>query len=168
MKRLAVLASFALVVFAAPAPLPAADAVQKIALVTIPAELQLKASPDRVWSVLTSREGFAALTGIAVTGDLESFSQVGEHVAAEIDGDPGRLFVTGFQAPRELRVNFEPDSGRYFSQQRVRLASWSGGTTLSLADRYTDEKSGADKRVKAATDRLLAGTRAFQKMVERP
>jgi hypothetical protein len=50
----------------------------------------------------------------------------------------------------------------------VRLAPWSGGTTLSLAERYTDEKSDADKKAKRVTDKLLDGTRAFQKMVEAP
>jgi len=153
---------------AAPALLRAADAVRNIALVTIPAELQLQASQDRVWSVLTTREGFSTLTGIQVNGDLSGFSAVGDHVAATVNGDPGHLFVTYFQPGSELRVNFEPDSGAYFCQQRVRLSTWSGGTTLSLTDRYTDEKSNADKTAKRVTDQLLDGTKAFQKMVQQP
>jgi uncharacterized protein YndB with AHSA1/START domain len=162
----ALLPLFALLL--APPCAAGAEAVRKIALVTIPAELQLKAPPDRIWSFLTTREGFAALTGIRVGEGLTALSAVGDHVEAEMDGDRGHLFVTFVQPGKELRVNFEPDSGGYFCQQRVRLAPWSGGTTLSLADRYTDEKSDADKKAKRVTDQLLDGTRAFQKMVEAP
>ncbi|MGE5278130.1 MAG: hypothetical protein ACM3SU_14120 [Acidobacteriota bacterium] len=160
------LASLAVLLVAA--PLTGADAVKKIALVTIPAELQLKTSPEKVWSVLVTREGFSALTGIKMTGELSSFSQVGDHVSAEVGGDKGHLFVTAFLPPTELRVNFEPEGGHYFCQQRIKLSPWSGGTTLSLTERYTDEKSGAEDTAKRVAAELRDSTRTFPKLVEQP
>jgi uncharacterized protein YndB with AHSA1/START domain len=157
-----------LTVLVAASPLLAAGPVKKIALVTIPAELQFKTSPEKVWSVLTTREGFSALTGIKMTGELSSFSQVGDHVAAEASGDKGHLFVTGFNPPNELRVNFEPEEGHYFCQQRIKLSAWSGGTTLSLTERYTDEKSGAESTARRVAAELADSVRSFQKLVEQP
>jgi len=157
-----------LAVFVVAAPLAAAGPVKKIALVTIPAELQFKTSPEKVWSVLTTREGFSALTGIKMTGELSKFSQVADHVAAESGGDKGHLFVTVYDPPTELRVNFEPDGGHYFCQQRIKLSTWSGGTTLSLTERYTDEKSGAENTAKRVAAELADSVRSFQKLVEQP
>ncbi|MGH9368048.1 MAG: hypothetical protein ACRD3M_10285 [Thermoanaerobaculia bacterium] len=161
-------AALALAALLAPHALRGASSVKKIALVTIPATQQLKASAERVWSVLTSVDGFSALTGFKTTGDLRSFSAVGDNVAAEIWGDRGRLFVAEIVPGKELRVLFAPGGGHYFCDKRLVPSAWQGGTTLEYTDRYTDDKADAEKTAQRAVEETQRGVQAFKKLVEQP
>jgi hypothetical protein len=160
-------AALALAFLLAPAAAGGAGPIKKISLVTIPATQQLKASPERVWSVLTSVQGLTTLTGVKVTGDIESFAAVGDN-AAEAWGDTGRLLVTDVLPQRGLRIVFAPTKGDYFCDKVFALSSWEGGTTLQYTDRYTDEKDDAKKTAQRAADQTQRGIEAFKKLVEQP
>jgi hypothetical protein len=150
------------------APPAAGGPIKKISLVTVPATQQLKASPERVWTVLTSVEGLATLTGVKVTGDLESFAAVGDNVAAEVWGETGRLLVTDVLPQRGLRIVFAPTKGDYFCDKVFALSAWEGGTTLQYTDRYADENDDAKKTAQRAADQTQRGIEAFKKLVEQP
>lgn len=135
-------------------------------LVSIPATLELKAPPAKVWAAVTSMEGFAALTGFKTTGGA-SFGKLGDSVAAQAWEDKGRLVVTEFVPQKELRVTFEPARGHYLCQKRIVLTPSAVGTRLEYWDRYTDDLPNADataRQVVAETEKMVA---AFQKMVEK-
>jgi uncharacterized protein YndB with AHSA1/START domain len=138
---------------------------KKTALITIPATLELKAPPAKVWSVVTSVDGFTALTGFKASGGR--FSKIGDSVPGQAWEDKGRLVVTEFVPEKELRVTWEPAQGHYLCQKRIVLTPTSGGTRLEYWDRYTDDQPNADQtaqQVVAESERLIEG---FRKMVEK-
>jgi len=146
--------------------LVAAD-FKKGALITIPANFQLKAPPSAVWTALTSWEGFGALTGFQPAGPEKSFTKVGDSVSAKVWDDRGTLVVTGFSPQKEVRVTWEPGNASYLCAKRVVLTPSAGGTKLEYWDRYTDDQPNADetaRKVAADTQQHIA---AFRKMVEK-
>jgi len=151
-------------------PLLGADAVaKKTALITIPVNFEVKATPTRVWATLTSLEGFGTLTGFQPQAGqkLSAFSKVGDHLLAQVWDDRGRLIVTEFVPMRELRVAWEPEKGHYLCQKRAVLSPSGAGTSVEYWDRYTDDQSNADdtaKQVAADTEKHIE---AFKKLAER-
>ena len=128
--------------------------------------MELKAPPSRVWQVVTSLDGFGALTGFKATGGAGSLKRIGDAVPAQVWEDRGRLVVTGIVEGRELRVAWEPDKGHYLCQKRIVLTPSAGGTTLDYLDRYTDDQPNADETAKQAAAETDKGIEAFRKLVE--
>jgi uncharacterized protein YndB with AHSA1/START domain len=140
--------------------------VKKGTLVTIPATLELKAPPSKVWAAITSLEGFTALTGFKASGG-STFRKIGDSAAAQSWEDKGRLVVTELVPEKELRVSFEPAQGHYLCQKRIVLSPSAGGTRLEYWDRYTDDQPNAEetaKQVVAETEKTIA---AFKTLVEK-
>jgi hypothetical protein len=141
--------------------------VKKTALVTIPATFEVKAPAVKVWTVVTSWEGFGVLTGFKPTGPEKSFSKVGDSVAAQVWEDKGRLVVTELVPGKELRVAWEPANASYLCAKRVVLTAAGGGTKVEYWDRYTDDQPNADetaKQVAADTEKAIV---AFQGAAEK-
>lgn len=141
--------------------------VKKTSLITIPATFEVKASAEKVWTAVTSWEGFGALTGFKPTGPEKSFSKVGDSVAAQVWEDKGRLVVTELVPGKELRVAWEPANASYLCAKRVVLSPAGSGTKVEYWDRYTDDQLNADetaKQVAADTEKAIA---AFQRMAEK-
>lgn len=148
------------------AVLSAAD-FQKGALITIPQTIELKAAPADVWKVVTTGEGFGALTGFKPTGGPKSFSKVGDSVTAQVWDDTGTLVVTVLVPQKELRVAWEPDNASYLCAKRILVKPSAAGTTLEYWDRYTDDQPNADQTAKKVVADTAQHVAAFRKMVER-
>jgi hypothetical protein len=134
---------------------------KKAVLIAIPARFEVAAPPTRVWSVLTSAEGFSALTGfeIATAERSRTFARVGDHVNAKVWSDTGRLVVTHIAAGRELRVAWEPGNASYVCAKRIILHPKGKISEIDYLDRYSDDQPNADAtaaRVAAATRQHIA------------
>jgi uncharacterized protein YndB with AHSA1/START domain len=146
--------------------LDAAD-FKKTSLITIPKTIELKAAPADVWKVLTTWEGFGALTGFRPTDAQKSFSKVGESVTAQVWDDTGTLVVTGLVPQKELRVSWEPDNASYLCAKRILVKPSAAGTTLEYWDRYTDDQPDAEQTAKKVVTQTAQHVAAFRKMVEK-
>lgn len=140
--------------------------VKKGTLVTIPATIELKVPPSKVWSVITSLDGFAALTGFKTTG-AATFRKIGDSAPATAWEDKGRLIVTELVAEKELRVSFEPAQGHYLCQKRILLTPSAGGTRLEYWDRYTDDQPNAEQTARQVAAETEKSIDAFRRMVEK-
>lgn len=140
---------------------------QKGALITIPQTIEVKAAPADVWKVVTTWEGFGALTGFKPTGGPKSFSKVGDSVTAQVWDDTGTLVVTVLVPQKELRVAWEPDNASYLCAKRILVKPSAAGTTLEYRDRYTDDQPNADETAKKVVADTAQHVAAFRKMVER-
>jgi hypothetical protein len=139
--------------------------MKKGTLVTIPATIELKVPPAKVWATITSVDGFSALTGFKAGGG--TFTKIGDSAPAQAWEDTGRLVVTELVPGKELRVAFEPAQGHYLCQKRLLLTPTSEGTKLEYWDRYTDDQPNADQtaqQVAADTEKAID---AFKKMMEK-
>jgi uncharacterized protein YndB with AHSA1/START domain len=146
--------------------LTAAD-FKKTSLITIPETIELKAPPASVWTVLTSWEGFGALTGFQPTGPEKKFSKVGDSVAAKVWDDKGTLVVTGLVPQKEIRVTWEPENASYLCAKRIVVKPSAAGTTLEYFDRYTDDQPNADETARKVVAGTAQHVAAFRKMVEK-
>ena len=102
MKRFALLSallfSLSTLVFAAVKP------YKKSTLVTVPAEFTVAASVDKTWRLLSSVDGFCALTGFKpAAGATGSFARPGDAVPAPIWSDAGILMATMVKAMESTR-----------------------------------------------------------------
>jgi uncharacterized protein YndB with AHSA1/START domain len=148
---------------------PAVD-VHQGAAVTVTVKQTLKASPAKVWGMVTSQAGLAALTGIAPDKEGKlSVAKVGDGWSARLPewNDPGHLVVTTIDSNRRLHLTWEPDSGKYLGQIRISLEPAGTGTTLTYSDRYTDEKPKAAEEAKRIGEKAQKAVSAFRVMVEK-
>ena len=144
-----------------------APTVKKGSLITIPATFEVKAPPAKVWAIVTSWEGFGALTGFKPAGSEKSFSKVGDSVAAEVWEDKGRLVVTDITSEKELRVTWEPANASYLCAKRIVLTPSGAGTKVEYWDRYTDDQPNADETAKQVAADTEKAIEAFKKMAEK-
>jgi uncharacterized protein YndB with AHSA1/START domain len=140
--------------------------VKKGTLVTIPATIDVKAPPAKVWSAITSLDGFAALTGFKATGGA-AFRKIGDSAPATAWEDKGRLVVTELVPEKELRVSFEPAQGHYLCQKRIVLSPSAGGTRIEYWDRYTDDQPNAEQTAQQVVAETEKSIDAFKRMVEK-
>ena len=140
---------------------------KKTSLITIPETIEVKAPPASVWTVLTSWEGFGALTGFQPTGSEKKFSKVGDSVAARVWDDRGTLVVTGLVPQKEIRVTWEPENASYLCAKRIVVKPSAGGTTLEYWDRYTDDQPNADETARKVASATAQHVAAFRKLVEK-
>jgi len=147
----------------------AADAVgpaKKTSLVTIPAQMEIGATPERVWSLATSFKGFGALTGFKIADGEGSFTRLGQVVEARVWEDEGLLVVTGFDLGKELRVTWEPKNGNYLCAKRIVLSASGDGTLLEYWDRYTDDQPNADETAKQVREETVKAVAVFESLAK--
>ena len=147
-----------------------AATITKSPLVKIEGKVLIKATPAHVWQVLTTTEGLGALTGIKGLESGKTITKVGDSFNGTIWSDSGAAACTFFLAGKELRVAFEPATGGYLCQNRILVAQDpSGGTMLTVLDRYTDDKTDTvDKTAATVSAELTTHLDAFRVMVEMP
>lgn len=149
------------------APAQGAPTVKKAVLVTIPATLELKAPPAKVWTTLTAVEGLCALAQCKAGGNAKAVARVGDNFPATLWEDPGRVVVTEFVPEKELRIAFEPAKGHYVCATRILLRPSSGGTTLEYWDRYSDDQANVDETARQAAAETEKALEAFKKLAEK-
>lgn len=148
-------------------PALGAVTVKKATLVTLPATVELKASPAKVWAVLTSVEGLCTLSQCKASSAPKAVSRVGDNFAARLWEDQGRVVVTELVPEKELRIAFEPARGHYVCATRILLKPSAGGTTLEYWDRYSDDQPNVDETAKQAAAEAEKAIAAFQAMAEK-
>ena len=142
----------------------------KAALVEIPGSISVKAAPEAVWEAVTRDRGIMTLGGYTPTSMAPSrrFEKAGDTVPAAASGDAGLLVVTRLDADaHELRVFFEPQSGKYLCHTTVTVQGLSGTTRVSVLHRYSDEKAAtAEKTARDVAAAVPGQLAAFKAMVE--
>jgi hypothetical protein len=142
---------------------------KRSSLVRLEAKIDLKAPAAKVWDAITSSRGFAAATGFKIADTDKHLAKLGDAVPASVWSDKGNLVCTFGAEGKELRVTFEPDNGSYLCQKRITLETQSGGTRLTILDRYTDDQTETvDKTAKEVLAEMPKQLAAFQAMVEKP
>jgi hypothetical protein len=147
-----------------------AASITKSTLVKIQSQVLIKATPAHVWQVLTTTEGLGTLTGIKGLESGKTITKVGDAFNGTVWSDSGSAACTFFLAGKELRVAFEPTTGGYLCQNRIMVQQDpSGGTMLTVLDRYTDDKTDTvDKTAATVSADLTTHLDAFRVMVEMP
>lgn len=141
---------------------------KKAALVFIPSQLELAASPQRVWAAVCSVKGFSTLTGfVPEPADAgRTFSRLGDSARASIWSDKGRLVVTAFIPLKEIRVTWEPENASYLCAKRILLAKTAAGTKLTVWDRYSDDQPTVAETAKTVAAETAKAEEAFRRLVE--
>ncbi len=144
---------------------------RKTALVRIPTEFVVKAAPDAVWQKLTHDRTFMTLAGFVPSSMMPAhqWEKIGDATPATMGSDGGVLVVTRIDSSdRELRVTFEPADAAYLCHHVVRVTAdaASGGTRVTLVDRYTDDKATVDKTAQAMVTEQAKHVAAFRAALE--
>lgn len=146
-------------------------AVTKGTLVKIQGEILIKANQASVWAALTTTEGLGKLTGIKGLPAGGKITKPGDAFPGTAWTDAGLVMCTLFARETELRTTFEPTSAGYLCQHRILLKrDGSGGTMLTVLDRYTDDSAAAQVDATAAivANQLATQLEAFRVSVEMP
>lgn len=140
-------------------------------VIRIPGEIVVARTPDAVWQTLTRDQALLTIAGFSPTsmGPSRRLVKIGDFVPASVGEDSGTLVVTSFdEDTRELRVFFEPQSGRYLCHVTIHLDPVGAGTRVSVVHRYTDDRVAAavDKTARRAAADVPGQLAAFKALAE--
>jgi len=146
-------------------------AITKGTLVKVQGEILIKANQATVWAALTTTEGLGKVTGLKNLPAGGKIAKPGDMFPATAWTDAGTVTCTFLGREAELRTTFEPTSAGYLCQHRIMLKrDGSGGTLLTVLDRYTDDSAPAqvDATATIVANQLATQLEAFRVSVEMP
>lgn len=145
--------------------------ITKGTLVKIHGQILIHATSANVWDKLTSTEGLGKVTGLKALPAGGKVGKAGDAFPTTAWTDAGTVTCTFFGKETELRMTFEPASAGYLSQHRITLERGpTGGTMVTVLDRYTDDSAPAQVDATATTvaNQLATQLEAFRVSVEMP
>lgn len=123
-------------------------------------EIEVTASPEEVWTVLTDTRKIGEVLQYKYLGGATTFESLGDHARFKVWGDEGTLFLVYATPKEELRVSWIPDNGSYLCQERWTLTTEGKWTKVTYESRYTE--SGAQ-----SADELAKQVKASETMLKR-
>jgi len=146
-------------------------AITKGTRVKVQGQILIKANQATVWTALTTTEGLGKVTGLKALPAGGKITKPGDAFPGTAWTDAGSVTCTFFTKETELRTTFEPTSAGYLCQYRIMVQrDPSGGTMLTVLDRYTDDNAAAqvDATATIVGNQLATQLEAFRVSVEMP
>jgi len=101
-------------------------------------QIEINASPDKVWSVLTNLKTFTDAIGFEFLSGKTNVNAVGDTARIKVWSDNTTYLLTYIDVNKELRFALEPDNASYICQKRWILEPSGDKTILTLIDIYTE------------------------------
>lgn len=100
--------------------------------------VEINASAEKVWAVLTDLKTFTPAIGFEFLSGKEKVDAVGDTARIKVWSDNTTYLLTYADVNNELRFALEPDNASYICQKRWLLESNGKKTKLTLIDIYTE------------------------------
>lgn len=100
--------------------------------------VEINASAEKVWAVLTDLQTFTPAIGFEFLSGKEKVDAVGDTARIKVWSDNTTYLLTYADVNNELRFALEPDNASYICQKRWLLESNGKKTKLTLIDIYTE------------------------------
>lgn len=146
-------------------------AITKGTLVKVQGQILIKANTATVWAALTTTEGLGKVTGLKNLPAGGKITKTGDAFPGTAWTDAGQVTCTFFGKETEMRTAFEPTAATYLCQYRLMVQrDASGGTMLTVLDRYTDDSAATqvDATATIVANQLATQLEAFRVSVEMP
>ena len=101
-------------------------------------QIEINASADKVWAVLTDLKTFTEAIGFEFISGKEKVGTVGDTARIKVWADETTYILTYLDTNKELRFALEPDNASYICQKKWLLEPSGNKTILKLIDIYTE------------------------------
>lgn len=101
-------------------------------------QIEINASPDKVWGVLTNLKTFTDAIGFEFLSGKTNVNAVGDTARIKVWSDNTTYLLTYIDVNKELRFSLEPDNASYICQKIWILEPSGDKTILTLIDIYTE------------------------------
>ncbi len=101
-------------------------------------QVEINASADKVWALLTDLKTFTPAIGFEFLSGKQKVDAVGDTARIKVWSDNTTYLLTYIDPNKELRFALEPDNASYICQKRWLLDSNGKKTILKLIDIYTE------------------------------
>ena len=130
-------------------------------------EIEINASQEVIWNVITDSKKVAEVLGYEFLGTaIVKLEKIGHHSSMKVWEDKGQLIVIYVKEGKELRFAWTPDNASYICEERWLLKSTENGTMVTYSVTYTDSGSQSAEDIKAQVNNHTKNLGKLKSMCE--